>query len=282
MVWSDEFNGTAINRAVWNVLDNSSYGDGNEELACLMDRTENVSVAGGLLTIAARKEARPMVCGRNDYRFPDGRLYTSGMVTTKNKLNFEYGRFEIRAKTPLTPGTSKGIWPAFWMRPALGGIGELDILEAIGTGAGDASQANRVVQTIHYDYVPTYAQEGTFYDMPAGNTADGFHDYAVEWERGTIKWFVDGVQTYERNSSTTSWLDEAFVNKFFMRLNLAVGGTWPGSPDADTAFPAKYQVDYVRVYQRYPRPFDLRSDTVWAATALGSRLRVPSLAGSRR
>ena len=203
-----------------------------------------------MLTITARKEATPITCKNNDTRFPNGRMHTSGMLTTKNKVDFEYGRFEISAKTPLAQGTSKGLWPAFWMRPATGGIGELDILEAIGTAKGDAFSANHVVQTIHHDYVGTHAKQGTGYDLPVGTTADRFHNYAVEWAPGSITWFVDGVKTYERNLSTTSWLDQAFVNRFYLRLNMAVGGNWPGSPTADTVFPAAYQVDYVRVYQR--------------------------------
>lgn len=250
LAWSDEFNGTAVDRSIWNVDNKSTYGDGNSELACLMDRPENVKVADGVLTIAALKEATPIACGTNDSRFPNGRSYTSGMLTTKNKVDFEYGRFEISAKTPLAQGTSKGLWPAFWMRPSVGGIGELDILEAIGTAKTDPFSANHVVQTIHYDYVGTHPKQGTGYDMPTGTTADGFHNYAVEWEPGSITWFVDGVKTYQRTLSTTSWIDQAFVKDFYLRLNMAVGGSWPGSPDADTAFPARYQVDYVRVYQR--------------------------------
>jgi beta-glucanase (GH16 family) len=250
LAWADEFNGTSINRDAWNVDNNSTYGDGNNELACLMDRPENVKVSGGLLTVTARKEATPIKCKDNDTRFPNGRSYTSGMLTTKNKVDFEYGRFEISAKTPLAQGTSKGLWPAFWLRPTTGGIGELDILEAIGTGKGDAFSANHVVQTIHYDYVGTHSKQGTGYDLPVGTTADGFHNYAVEWAPGSIKWFVDGVKTYERNLSTTSWIDQAFVNEFYIRLNMAVGGNWPGSPTAETVFPAAFQVDYVRVYQR--------------------------------
>ncbi|TFD36927.1 glycosyl hydrolase family protein [Cryobacterium sp. TMT1-19] len=250
LAWADEFNGTAINRDAWNVDNNSTYGDGNNELACLMDRPENVKVSGGLLTVTARKEATPIKCKDNDTRFPNGRSYTSGMLTTKNKVDFEYGRFEISAKTPLAQGTSKGLWPAFWLRPTTGGIGELDILEAIGTGKGDAFSANHVVQTIHYDYVGTHSKQGTGYDLPVGTTADGFHNYAVEWAPGSITWFVDGVKTYERSLSTTSWIDQAFVNEFYIRLNLAVGGNWPGSPTAETVFPAAFEVDYVRVYQR--------------------------------
>jgi len=249
LAWSDEFNGSSVDRTAWNVENNSTYGDGNNELACLMDRPENVKVSDGVLTITARKEAAPLTCNANDQRFPGGRSFTSGMLSTKNKVDFEYGRFEISAKTPLTQGSSKGLWPAFWMRPTTGGIGELDILEAVGTGAGDPFSANRISQTIHYDYVGTHPQQASTYDLPAGTTADGFHTCAVEWAPGSIKWFVDGALSYERNLSTTSWLDQAFVNRFYLRLNMAVGGNWPRSPTADTAFPASYQVDYVRVYQ---------------------------------
>lgn len=250
LAWADEFSGTTLNRAVWNVANNSTYGDGNKELACLMDRPQNVKVSSGLLTIAARKEATPITCGTNDTRFPAGRKYTSAMLHTKNKLAFQYGRFEIRAKMPTAQGTSKGLWPAYWMRPAVGGIGELDILELIGTGKSDPYSANKVSQTIHYDYVGTHRKQSHVHKLASGNFADGFHNYAVEWAPGSIKWFVDGTLTYTRTLSTTSWIDKAFVGTFYLRLNMAVGGTWPGSPDANTAFPANYQVDYVRVYKR--------------------------------
>lgn len=250
LVWSDEFSGTTLDRNVWNVENNSTYGNGNKELACQMDRPENVKVAYGHLTIRARKEATPIKCGLNDTRFPNGRLYTSGMLHTRNKVSFQYGRFEIRAKVPTKQGISKGLWPAYWMRPATGGIGEIDSLEMVGTGKSDAYSANRVSETLHYDYVGTYPQQSHQYKLPAGNFADGYHVYAVEWAPGSIKWTVDGVLAYTRTISTTSWLDEAFVGNFYLRLNMAVGGTWPGSPDADTVFPASYQIDYVRVLRR--------------------------------
>lgn len=247
--WSDEFSGTTVNRAHWNIEDDSTYGDGNNELACLLDRPANVSVAGGELTITARREAAPHRCGRNDRRFPAGRSFTSGMLSTKGIRSFEYGRFEIRARTPTLPGESQGLWPAFWMRPSAGDIGEIDILEILGTGAG-APGANRVYQTILYDYEPTHPKQVRAYDLPTGSFSDEFHTFVTEWERGSISWFVDGVLTYRRTSATTPWLDDAFAGGFFLRLNLAVGGDWPGTPDADTSFPARFQVDYVRVYRR--------------------------------
>jgi len=122
-------------------------------------------------------------------------------------------------------------------------------MEAIGSSAGGA-EGNRVHQTIHYDYVGTHGQQTKTYPFPTGSPADGFHTYGVEWEPGAIRWYVDGRLTYTRDTSTTSWLDAAFDKPFFYRLNLAVGGDWPGSPDSSTAFPADYQVDWVRTYQR--------------------------------
>lgn len=249
LAWADDFSGTRLDRTVWNVENTSTFGDGNQELACLMDRPENVSVSGGLLTITARKEATPIQCNRHDRRFPAGRSYTSGMLTTKSRLSFQYGLFEIRARAPTTQGTSKGLWPAYWMLPAVRGPGELDILELIGTGSHDAPSANRVTQTIHCHCAAHPEQAGS-YALPAGTFADGFHTYAAAWAPGSITWYVDGRLSYSRSIRTTSWIDQAFVGEFYLLLNMAVGGNWPGSPDADTAFPARYQVDYVRVYKR--------------------------------
>jgi beta-glucanase (GH16 family) len=145
-------------------------------------------------------------------------------------------------------GESKGLWPAFWMRPAAGGTGELDILEVIGTGSSTA-EARKVHQTLWYDYSGTHPKQ-TFTATTPFDPAAGFHTYAVEWEPDAIRWYIDGDLTYTRTTSTTPWLDDAFSKPFIIRLNMAVGGNWPGSPDAATAFPADYEVDYVRVYQR--------------------------------
>jgi beta-glucanase (GH16 family) len=245
LAWSDEFDGP-VDAARWTVDHLSTYGDGNNELACLMNRPENVFTSAGVLTIRARREASPVACGSADSRFPNGRAYSSAMMRTK--ASWTYGRFEMRAKLPTAAETSKGLWPAFWMRPTAGGSGELDILEAIGSGAG-GNTAKRIHQTIWYDYSGTYPKE-TYTAATAFDPSGGFHTYAVEWDPGQIRWSIDGVTTWTRTTSSTSWLEPAFSKPFFIRLNMAVGGSWPGSPDADTAFPADYQVDYVRVYER--------------------------------
>ncbi len=251
LAWADEFNGTSVDRTKWNVENLSTYGDGNQELACLMDRPENLAVNGGVLTLRARREATPIRCGSYDSRFVNGRSYTSAHLQTRGKASFNYGRFEIRAKLPTQANTSNGLWPAFWMRPVAGGTGELDILEAIGGSAGD-TEYNKVHQTLWYDYSGTYKRQTFTHTLPSGSLSDGFHTYAAEWEPHVIRWYVDGKLTFQRDRTTTSWIDDAFApgKMFYLRLNLAVGGTWPGSPDAATRWPADYQVDYVRVYQR--------------------------------
>ncbi len=249
LAWADEFNTTSLDRTKWNVDNYSTYGDGNKELACLMDRPENVLQADGALTIRSRREATPLKCGANDARFPNGRDYSSAMLTTKGKADFLYGRFEVRAKLPTQANTSKGLWPAFWLRPTSGGTGEIDIMEAVGSGVG-GTEYNKVHQTIHYDYVPTYSNQNITYTLPTGTPSDGYHVYAAEWEPGVIRFYVDGKLTFERNRTTTSWIDSTFNKPFYIRLNTAVGGTWPGTPDASTAFPADYKIDYVRVYKR--------------------------------
>ncbi len=250
LVFSDEFDGTEVNRDNWTVYDRSTYGDGNNELACLMDRPENVSVADGVLTISALSENPPLTCGDRDARFPGGRSYSSAFLDSRGKVSFEYGRFEVRVKTPNAHGHTKGLWPAFWLRPDDGGIGEIDVFEIIGTSPGDPDTSNRTTQSIHYDYVKTYPKQNQAYDLPSGTFADGFHTHAIEWGPGFLRWYVDDVLTYERTINTTPWLNEAFSGPFHMRLNMAVGGTWTGSPDAHTRFPADFEVDYVRVYQK--------------------------------
>jgi beta-glucanase (GH16 family) len=245
LAWSDEFNGAAVDTTNWTVLNNSTYGTGNNELACLMSRSQNVEVSAGTLKLTALREATPITCEGGATR-----SYTSAHLHGKNKLSFTYGRFEIRAKVPMTPGVSKGLWPAFWMRPAVGGLGEIDIMEQVGTSPTELAQANRVSQTLWYDYIGTYPKQALAYKSTTVDLSAGFHTYAVEWEEGSIRWYVDDILTFERLASDVPWITGTFDQAFYLRLNLAVGGNWPGTPTADTVFPATYEVDYVRVYQR--------------------------------
>ncbi len=202
-VWGDEFNGTSVDPAKWNVRhdDYASY-----ELSCVTNRPSNVFVANGVLTLRARKEA--YACGSTN------RSYTSGYLDTRNTGSWTYGRFEMRAKLPTQKDTSKGLWPAFWLRPNDGGVGELDVMEAVGSAVGE-KEWNRVSTTIHYDYVGTYPQQGYSYAMPAGTSMDdGFHIYAMEWEPGVLRWYVDGKEVFRRYRTTTPWFDKAFSRPF--------------------------------------------------------------------
>ena len=250
LVWSDEFEGGDVDRSRWNPLDRSTYGDGNGELACLLDRPDNVRLRQGVLKIVALKEPKLLKCGDADRRFPKGRQYSSAHLETQDVASFKYGRFEIRARVPVQHSTSKALWPAFWLRPVGGGVGELDVVEFVGSGADGEDTSNVVKQTIHFDYAGTYPEQTFNYRLPRGHLADGFHTFAAEWEKGEIRWYVDGVMTFVRNTRTTPWIDEAFHREFYLRLNMAVGSDWLGEPDALTVFPAEYQVDYVRVYQK--------------------------------
>jgi beta-glucanase (GH16 family) len=250
LVWSDEFDGTELDRSRWDVRHLSTMGDGNLELACLMDRPENVRVADGVLTLTARREEVPLPCGDRDRRFPDGRSYTTGFVETRGKAEFTYGRFEVRARLPVTHGSSKGLWPAFWMRPADLAIGEIDVLEGFGSAMHEPDVSGAVLHAIHHDYDGTQPMQRRAHLLRSGSFADGFHDFAVEWGPSSLRWYVDDRLTYERTPETTAWFDAAFHRPYFLRLNLAVGGTFPGHPDAHTAFPAEYVIESVRVYQR--------------------------------
>jgi beta-glucanase (GH16 family) len=228
--WADEFNGTALDTGKWNMEVNGG-GGGNGELQYYTARPENVRVTGGNLVIEARKEAY------------GGMQYTSGRITTQNKFSQTFGRMEARIKIP----TGKGTWPAFWM---LGNAissagwpasGEIDIMEHINTEAF-------IHGTIHWaDQNNNHAE----YGQPSGNLDfSQFHVYAVEWDTSAIRWYVDGVKYNEANIAGGVNGTSEFQSPFFLLFNLAVGGQWPGSPDASTVFPNQMLVDYVRVYHK--------------------------------
>ena len=176
-----------------------------------------------------------------------GRHYTSARLNTMVKHEFQYGRIEVRARLPNT----QGIWPAIWMLPARAKYGtwpaggEIDILEMIG------SEPFRAYGTLHYGN-PHEMQSGS-YDLPGGATFDqDFHVFAVEWEADAIRWYVDKVQYHSASEWFTSIADypAPFDQPFYLILNVAVGGHWPGSPDETSDFPQSMLVDYVRVYQK--------------------------------
>lgn len=247
LVWSDEFNsGTTLNNSIWNIEVNGS-GGGNNELQYYTNRPENLRIEGGNLVVEARKE---------NYQ---GMQYTSGRITTQKKAFFKYGKIEARMKLPY----GKGMWPAFWMlgesisTTGWPNCGEIDIMELVGGAANDAITHT----TLHWGPVtngnhPSY---GLAYTLPTGKFADDFHVFAVEWNDQEVSGFCDGNKYYTMKINGPG--EAAFRDNFFILLNLAVGGNWPGNPDANTVFPQQMLVDYVRVFKK-TSDFDIIGKTV--------------------
>jgi beta-glucanase (GH16 family) len=190
--WSDDFNGRSLDPAKWKVENQSTFGNGNQELACLMNGPNNVIVSNGSLTLRAVRESRPVTCGAADSRFPQGREFTSAMVSTKGKASWHQGRFEVRAKLPLDAGSSQGLWPAFWLRPNSGpGDGELDVMEAIGSKKPGDDESTSVHQTVWYDQDKTFPKQSVVAPVTGGGPSAGFHTYAAQWTDRTIRWYVE-------------------------------------------------------------------------------------------
>ncbi len=238
MVWSDEFDRDgAPDLAKWT-CDVGGDGWGNRELQFYTkDRLENVRVEGGHLIIEARREAW------------QGREYTSARLVTKNQGDWDQGRFEIRAKLPAGRGT----WPAIWMLPTVWDLGdgkwpdngEIDIMEHVGHDPGviHASTHSRLNQWRNQ------TQRTATRPVPDASTA--FHTYALEWTRDEIRIFIDDQPYFTSKRDGADWQTWPFYRKFYLLLNLAVGGDWGAVKGIDAAaFPQRMEVDYVRVYER--------------------------------
>ncbi|GAB2513816.1 cellulase family glycosylhydrolase [Microbulbifer agarilyticus] len=265
LVWADEFSGTTIDSLRWS-HERNCFGGGNDEAQCYVDSSENSWVSDGLLHIKAIREDIVGPALMDDHPNYDASdisgtgTFSSARIRSVNKGDWKYGRFEIRVKMPMGQGT----WPAVWMLPTAwtyGGwpsSGEIDIVEAVNLKVGGE---DRVHATLHFgDVWPGNAKEGTEFRLPGGvNPADGFHTYALEWEQGEIRWYVDdqhyATQTSEGWYSAAALEDThaPFDQEFHLIMNLAVGGNWAGNVNAtgvdETVFPQEMQVDYVRVYQ---------------------------------
>ncbi|OKY26264.1 glycoside hydrolase family 16 protein [Thalassotalea sp. PP2-459] len=284
MVWNDEFDIGAIDSQKWNHEVNC-VGGGNNEKQCYTDNPENSYIEDGILHIVA-------LPAEESADLP----YTSARLNTKYKGDFKYGRFEVRAKLP----SGQGSWPAFWMLPTdefYGGwpkSGEIDIMEAVNLKVtnADGEVENNVHGTLHYgkDW-PDNSSSGRAYQLPAGvNPADDFHTYAIEWQEGEIRWYVDDYlyQTQRRSTVrynskdepvglshrgwfteffdqgsgelTTHWDNSPFDQEFHLLLNLAVGGDWPenvnnlGIDASAFADGQHFEIDYVRVFQCQQNP----------------------------
>ena len=244
LVWNDECNGTngsPVDSTKWGFdtgdgSDRGIPGWGNNELEYYTDRLVNSYQEDGCLVIKAQQE---------NY---EGKSYTSARLITKNKADWKYGRFEIKAKLPY----GKGIWPAIWALPtdnvygAWPDSGEIDVMEEVG------QVPSKVYGTAHWGN--PYQKSGSNYSLSEGSFSDDFHIFSLEWDPGQIRWYVDGKQYHSVDMS------KPFDKKFYLLLNIAVGGNWPGSPDDTTTFPQVMKVDYVRIYQRGTTPSSVQEE----------------------
>ena len=246
LVWSDEFSGppgAPVDTTKW-MAETGGQGWGNQEKEYYTAGTANAALDGdGGLAITARAEPAnsPLSCWYGTCRF------TSARLITKSKFETTYGRFEARIRIPR----GQGVWPAFWMLGSnIDGVGwpqcgEIDIMENIGR------EPKIVHGTMHGPGYSGGSSIGGSFQLGMESFADDFHIFAVEWIPGEIRWLVDDKEyTRKTTANLPPGAIWAFDHPFFMLLNVAVGGVWPGDPDGSTVFPQQMLVDYVRVYRR--------------------------------
>ncbi|MFD1768349.1 family 16 glycosylhydrolase [Sphingobacterium suaedae] len=238
--WADEFNYNGLpDQSKWSYDVGSKHqGWGNNELQYYTEaNTANVLVKNGVLQITARKEQK------------GGMNYTSARLVSKGKGDFLYGRFEARAKLP----TGRGTWPAIWMLPTTwtyGGwpsSGEIDIMEHVGY---DQDVVHVSVHTKAYHHSINTQKTAT---KKIAHASQEFHTYRVDWTPEYIKGFIDDLEIFHFTNEKTGFEVWPFDQKFHWLINLAIGGNWGGSQGvSDDIFPAKLEVDYVRVYDLLP------------------------------
>lgn len=243
LTWSDEFDGlpgSLPDASKW-VPDVGGQGWGNQELEYYTNNQNVYQDGQSNLVIEAGQDSGAHTCWYGPSQ------YTSARINTKGLFSFQYGRIEACIKIPY----GQGLWPAFWM---LGGnhdsvgwpaCGEIDIMENIGR---DPSINHG---TVHGPTASGNYGIGGSYTLPSGNLSDDYHIYSAEWNSAQVAFSVDGNAYFTTTKSAVQsqggqWV---FDHPFYILLNVAVGGTWPGSPDASTVLPQKMYVDYVRVYQ---------------------------------
>ena len=237
LVWSDEFNGpanTPPDPAKWG-YDLGAGGWGNAELETYTGKLENAAEDGaGHLIIRAIKQANGAI--------------TSARLKSQGHFAATYGKIAVRMKIPF----GQGVWPAFWMLgresennkwPA---VGEIDVVENIG------KEPSVVHGTVHGPGYSGAHSIGSAFKLP-GNPplSDDFHEYAVVWDPNSIEFFLDNQSYFVVTpASLPSGADWVFDHPFYLLLNLAIGGNWPGNPDQTTVFPQSMIVDWVRVWER--------------------------------
>jgi len=220
LVFQEEFSGSSLDTKRWQTrYPWGRTNSGNAELQYYTD--DSLTVGNGVLSITAARRER------------GGFAYTSGIITTYPSFHLTYGYVIIRARM----ASGQGLWPALWLLPASTyWPPEIDIAEVIG------SQPNVVHMTTHFEAL-TGGDDSRSRAFAGPDFSQEFHTFAIEWEPGRIIWYADNVMQYQ---SYVGVPDEPM----YILANLAVGGNWPGSPDASTLFPNHMEIDYVRVYQR--------------------------------
>jgi beta-glucanase (GH16 family) len=235
LVWADEFSGPSIDGNNW-VYDVGAGGWGNNELQTYTSSSSNSYIENGSLVIKAIKNKNK---------------YTSARLKTQGKHSWTYGKVAARIRLPY----GQGIWPAFWM---LGGnittvgwpkCGEIDIVEMIG---GGENRDDTIYGTLHWDANNSHASYGSGpHELPDPQFFhQDYHVFEIEWSASEVIWKLDMVEHFRTSVDTSLWptMDE-FHRPFFIILNMAVGGNWPGYPNRTTVFPQYMYVDWVRVYQ---------------------------------
>ncbi|MGE5223122.1 MAG: family 16 glycosylhydrolase [Omnitrophica WOR_2 bacterium] len=244
MTFNDEFDGTALDRIKWR---SDYWNGGNGELQEYVndDSHNNYIEQNGILSLVARRE------------YYQGKNYTSGIITTQERFFQTYGFFEMRAKMP--PG--KGLWPAFWLMPnPTGWPPEIDVLEFLG------SQLTTIYMSLHGNS----GSSQSYYTGP--DFSADFHTFGVKWAPDSMVWYIDGVA--RKTYTTVSNIPNI---PMFIIANLAVGGSWPGSPDANTVFPAYFDIDYIRVWTASSSPAPTPTDTpVPDLTATPTETSIPT------
>lgn len=215
LTWQDEFNGTSLDGSKWRAEEAALVKNNEQQYYA----ANYVTVSNGFMRIKSDRVPR------------GGRPYTSGLIESRNRFSQTFGRFEIRARLPKT----QGIWPAIWMLPQGGGWPpEIDIMELLG------HEPNTVYMTNHWGTWPNVQNQSTPFTGP--DFSEEYHVFACEWFTDRIDFYVDGIRRASHRSNVPQ-------SAFYLIINTAVGGIWPGYPDATTVFPQYLDVDWVRVYQ---------------------------------
>ena len=240
LAWSDEFESDTINTNNWN-FQVEKAGRFNDEWQRYTNSSDNAYIENNCLVIKAIHESDKH--GKNQY--------TSARLNTAHKQSWTYGKIAARMKLPH----GEGIWPAFWMLGVNidenGGdtpwpqSGEIDIMELFGFRNDSVVEANLHYANKSGEHTMMGAEE---YKLEQGKFADAFHTFELEWDAKNIRWFVDGQKFAEQSISTKEF--DAFHKDFFIILNIAVGGTFAGRPDATTNFPQSMYIDWIRVYKK--------------------------------